>query len=178
MGKINSNQSKSKESEYKRLASIIEFSDDAIISKDLDGKILTWNKGAERIYGYKADEIIGKNIRIILLPDRINEVSEILKKIIQGQKIEHFETKRLCKNKSIIDISLTISPIKNNKNEIIGASTIARDITKQKDAERNLDERINETEKLNKLMVGRELKMIELKEEIKSLKEKLKKYEN
>jgi PAS domain S-box-containing protein len=155
------------------LAGIVESSDDAILSKDFDGKILSWNKGAEKMYGYKADEIIGKNISLLLPEDRPTEVKDILKRIEKGEKIENLETQRKNKDGKVIDISLTVSPIKDENGKINGASSIARNIIKQKQTEKAIKERILETEKFNKLMVGRELKMIELKEEIKRLKEQL-----
>lgn len=164
----------SQEKEAKRkielLAGIVESSDDAILSKDLKGKILSWNFGAEELYGYKAGEIIGKNISILLPSDRPDEIPDILKKVEKGEKIKHFETKRKCKNNSVIDVSLSVSPIKDEYNKIIGASSIARDISEEIKIKEELKERYSESEKFNKLMVGRELKMIELKEEIKKLK--------
>ena len=167
----------SKEKAEKRklnlLADIVENSDNAILSKDLNGKILSWNKGAQKLYGYEANEIVGKNISVLLPESRFDEVKKILKRIENGEKIEHFETERKSKNGKIIQVSLTLSPIKDEDGKIQGASSIARDITKQKQNEKEIQERMEEAEKFNKLMVGRELKMIELKEENKKLKEQL-----
>jgi len=120
------------------LSSIVENSDDAIIGKDLEGVIFYWNNGAQKIYGYAIEEVIGQPVSILIPPDRKNEMSDFLDKIKHSELVEHFETKRLRKDGQIIDVSITISPIKNATREIIGASTIARDITKQKQAEQAL----------------------------------------
>ena len=120
------------------LAAIVESSDDAIIGKTLDGIITSWNKGAENIYGYKDTEAVGKPISILVPPDRQDEVSQFLERIRRGEHVEHYETVRRKKDGREIDISLTISPIKNAEGGIIGASTIARDITEQKSLQRQL----------------------------------------
>jgi PAS domain S-box-containing protein len=116
----------------RRLASIVEFSDDAIISKNLDGVITSWNKGAERVFGYTAEEAIGQPITIAIPRDRRDEECDILARISRGEHIEHFETIRQRKDGSFIPVSLTISPLKNAEGKIVGASKIARDITEQK----------------------------------------------
>jgi PAS domain S-box-containing protein len=113
---------------------IIESSDDAILSKDLEGLILSWNRGAERLFGYTSEEAVGKPVTIIIPPDRLDEEPTILEKIHRGERIEHFETVRQRKDLSLVDISLTISPIRNSRGKIIGASKIARDITELKKA--------------------------------------------
>lgn len=123
-----------------RLAAIVESSDDAMISKTLDGTITTWNKGAERLLGYTAEEAIGKNITLIVPPDRLEEEAEILERLRQGKPIEHFETVRKRKDGSMFDVSLTISPLKDNSGRIVGASKVARDITEKKIAERALQQ--------------------------------------
>ena len=128
------------EENLKRLASIVASSDDAIISKTLDGIILTWNKGAEKIYGYRADEVIGKSISIVVPPDRVDEHAEILTKIKNGEPVDHYLTVHQKKNGSLLNISLTISPIRNKSGTIIGASSIARDFTREKYAEEALRE--------------------------------------
>jgi PAS domain S-box-containing protein len=115
-----------------RLASIVEFSDDAIVSKDLDGVITSWNRGAERLFGYRADEVIGKSITILIPLDRLDEESEILERIGRGARIDHYETLRRRKDGSLVEISLTVSPIKNAEGRIVGASKIARDITERR----------------------------------------------
>lgn len=121
-----------------RLAAIVESSDDAIVSKDLNGIINSWNEGAERILGYAAAEVIGQPITILIPADRQAEETEILSRIRQGQRIEHFETIRRRKDGSLINVSLTVSPIKNEDGEVIGASKIARDITQSKEAQERL----------------------------------------
>jgi PAS domain S-box-containing protein len=118
------------------LAAIIESSDDAIISKDLNGLITSWNRGAERIFGYRAEEVLGKPVRILAPPDRRDEMPAILAKIRRGERVEHFETRRVRKDGKTIDISLTVSPIRDETGHVIGASKIARDITERKTAER------------------------------------------
>lgn len=123
------------------LAFMVESSDDAIIGKSLDGTIQTWNSGAERIYGYTAQEAIGQPISFLTSRDRPNEIPRILDQIRRGERVAHYETVRVRKDGHLIDVSLTISPIKNGTGEIIGASTIARDISLQKQAERKLHTR-------------------------------------
>lgn len=115
-----------------RLAAIVESSDDAIISKDLNGVIHTWNKGAERIFGYTAAEAIGQPVTMLIPSGRINEEPAILEQIRQGRQVEHYETVRQRKDGSLLDISLTISPIKDEAGQIIGASKIARDISERR----------------------------------------------
>src|ERR1700745_3280812 len=114
------------------LASIVESSDDAIISKNLDGIISSWNSGAERVFGYSASEAIGQPITLVIPQDRQSEEREILTRIRRGERIDHFEPVRQHKNGSLIVISLTVSPVKDANGKIVGASKIARDITEQK----------------------------------------------
>jgi PAS domain S-box-containing protein len=117
------------------LAAIVESSEDAIISKTLNGFISSWNDGAKKVFGYTADEIIGQHVTKLIPQDRLEEEPLILQRIQKGESVEHFETKRITKDKRILDISLTISPIRDNSGNIIGASKIARDITNQKQTE-------------------------------------------
>jgi PAS domain S-box-containing protein len=117
------------------LASIVESSDDAIIGKDFDGIIRAWNPGAQRLFGYTAEEAVGQPVMMLLPADRQSEEVEILERIRVGQRIDHYETVRQHKHGSLIDISLTVSPIKNAEGKIIGASKIARDITLHKRAQ-------------------------------------------
>lgn len=119
-----------------RLAAIVESSDDAIASKTLQGIITSWNKGAERLFGYSAEEIIGKHITTIIPEDLRSEEVEIIRKIKKGIRIHHYETVRLHKNGEKIHVSLSISPLKDSTGTIVGASKIARDITKQKKLEK------------------------------------------
>src|SRR6195256_3291917 len=118
-----------------RLASIVESSDDAIVSKDLNGVIASWNRGAERLFGYEAHEIIGKPVTVLIPSDRHDEEPHILERILRGERIDHYETIRRRKDGSLVEISLTVSPVKNAEGEIIGASKIARDITERRRAQ-------------------------------------------
>ena len=120
------------------LASIIETSDDAIISKSLDGVIQSWNTAAERLFGYKADEAIGRHISLVIPPDRVAEEDHIISSLKAGQRVEHFETERLRSDGQRIFVSLTISPIKDADGQVVGASKIVRDVTERKRAEEHL----------------------------------------
>ncbi len=123
------------------LSAIIDSSDDAIISKNLDGVITSWNKSAERLFGYTAEEAIGQTVAALLVPDdRQEEEPEILAKLRKGERVDHVETVRRSKDGSLIDISLTISPVKDHQGRIIGASKVARDITQRKKSEKRLIE--------------------------------------
>jgi PAS domain S-box-containing protein len=115
-----------------RLAAIVASSDDIIVSKTLDGIITSWNRGAEQILGYTADEVIGKHVSILMPPDNKEDTEKILRSIRQGQKVDHYQTKRQTKNGDIIDVSLTVSPIRDESGRIVGASKVGRDITAQK----------------------------------------------
>ncbi len=122
------------------LSAIVDSSDDAIISKDLNGTIMSWNNGAERIFGYSAQEVIGQSIRLLIPPDRQDEEADILRRLSRGQRIEHYQSVRRKKNGQMCDISLTVSPLRDLKGRIFGASKIARDITEEKRAQRALFE--------------------------------------
>lgn len=128
------------------LAAIVESSDDAIISKNLNGTIMSWNAGAERIFGYSAEEAIGQPILMIIPPDRRNEEIEILDKLKRGERINHFQTVRVAKDGREIQLSITISPIHDESGKIIGASKVARDITEQKRMEARLKQTNRELE--------------------------------
>ena len=117
------------------LGAIVESSDDAIVSKNLDGIITSWNRGAERVFGYTAEEAIGRPITIVIPADRRSEEREILTRIGRGERIEHFETVRQRKHGGLIIVSLTVSPVKDADGKIVGASKVARDITEQKRAQ-------------------------------------------
>ncbi|HEX2853370.1 MAG TPA: PAS domain S-box protein [Opitutaceae bacterium] len=118
------------------LASIIDSSDDAIVSKDLNGIITSWNKSAERIFGYTRDEAIGRSVTMLLPPGREAEEQGILERIRRGERVDHFETVRQRKNGQLVDVSVTISPMRDASGQIVGASKIARDITGQKSGDR------------------------------------------
>ena len=123
-----------------RLAAIVESSNDAIISKNLDGIIQSWNAGAERILGYKAEEIVGQSILRLIPPDRQQEETAILSRIRRGERVEHFDTFRMTKDGRLVELSLTVSPVKDSQGKVIGASKVARDITERRRAERAVAE--------------------------------------
>ena len=129
------------------LAEIVNSSDDAIIGKTLDGTIISWNMGAERIYGYTADEAVGKPIAILIPDDRPDELPGIFERLRRGERIDHYQTKRIRKDGKRLTISVTISPVRDSAGTIVGASAIARDITEQEravhDALRTRDEFIS-----------------------------------
>jgi len=129
-----------------QLVAIVASSDDAIISKNLDGIITSWNAGAERLYGYAADEVVGHSISLLVPPDRPNELPQILQRIARRERVEHYETVRVRKDGEHFSVSLTILPIKDEAGNIIGASAIARDITAQKRAEGQLHSLIQTTQ--------------------------------
>src|ERR687891_23571 len=117
------------------LAAIVESSDDAIVSKTLDGIITSWNPAAQRLFGYTAEEVIGRPISILAAPDREDEMPANLERIRRGEKVDRYETVRRRKDGSLVDISLTVSPIRDATGRIVGASKIARDITARKQVE-------------------------------------------
>ncbi len=118
-----------------QLASIVTHSDDAIVSKDLNGIIVSWNRGAERLFGYSPEEIIGKPVTVLIPEDHHDEEPKILDRIRRGEHIDHYETIRRSKDGSLIDISLTVSPVRDGEGRIVGASKIARDITERRRAQ-------------------------------------------
>jgi PAS domain S-box-containing protein len=136
----NISERKEHETEIIRLAAIVESSDDAMVAKSIDGTVLSWNRGAERLYGYEAHEVIGGPISKIFPPDRIDELSEILERLGRGESIVHHESVRRAKNGKLIDVSLSISPIRDAFGVIVGAASITRDVSEQKQAERGLRE--------------------------------------
>lgn len=117
------------------LAAIVSSSDDAILSKDLDGIVTSWNAAAERMYGHSAQEIVGQPVTLLFPPDHHNEFRDIMERIRRGERVEHYETTRVHKDGSLLTVSVTISPIKDSRGTIIGASAIARDISKRKELE-------------------------------------------
>jgi PAS domain S-box-containing protein len=132
---IDISERKRSEEFEQRLASIVEFSDDAIVSKDLDGIIKTWNLGAELLFGYTAEEVIGKSITLLIPMDRRDEECDILSRLRRGERIDHYETVRRRKDGSLVEVSLTVSPLRNAEGRIIGAAKIARDITARRRAQ-------------------------------------------
>jgi PAS domain S-box-containing protein len=123
-----------------RLVSIVESSDDAIISKDLDGTIQTWNAAAERLFGYSPEEAVGRPVTILIPPERRDEEPGILARLRRGERIHHYETVRQHKDGRLIDVSLSVSPMRDGSGQIVGASKIARDISERKEAQRKLQE--------------------------------------
>lgn len=126
------------------LVAIVESSDDAIYGKSLEGNILSWNKGAERMYGYSAAEIVGRHVSALVPPTIPDEIPQILERLGRGERVDHFETLRVRKNKEVFDVSLNVSPVRDASGKIIGASTIARDITEQKKLREELTRRAKE----------------------------------
>lgn len=120
---------------------IIESCDDAILSKDLDGIIRSWNRGAERLFGYVADEAIGHSVMMLVPPERADEEVEILARLRRGERIDHAESVRVAKDGRLLNVSLTVSPLKDSTGQIVGASSIARDITDKIRATEALRER-------------------------------------
>ena len=185
---------KQEEEAKARLAAIVESSDDAIVSKNLGGIITSWNRGAEGMFGYTAEEAIGQSVTMLIPPDRYDEEPHILGRVSRGEKVEHYETVRRRKDGTLINISLSVSPIVDANGKIVGASKIARDITvrRQAEQERNalmnkleeerrrlkeygslLTEKIQELENFHELVIGRELKLEAAEKEIRRLKQEL-----
>lgn len=150
----NLTESKSAEQRLRSLASIVESSDDAIVSKDLDGIIANWNKGAEQIFGYTSEEAIGQPITILIPADRQSEEREILTRIRRGERIDHYETVRRRKDGSLVVVSLTVSPVRNAEGQIIGASKIARDISEQKRSQEQIATLAREAEHRSKNLLA------------------------
>lgn len=132
---VDVSERKSRALAAQRLAAIVESSDDAILSKDLDGTITSWNRGAEQLFGYTGPEAIGQPVTLIIPEDRLDEEPRILARLRRGERIEHFETIRQRKDGSLVDISLTVSPIRADDGTVVGASKIARDISERRQAE-------------------------------------------
>ncbi|MBO9562437.1 MAG: PAS domain S-box protein [Niastella sp.] len=159
------------------LAAIVSSSDDAIISKTMEGLITSWNDAAERIFGYKAAEVIGQPITILIPADRLEEEPAIIERLKKGERVDHFETKRITKDKKILDISLTISPIKSSDGRIIGASKIARDITGQKAAEKLIAEAKEKfKDQLEKTVEQRTSELVHMNEELERSNYELEQY--
>ena len=129
---------KKAEETLQKLASIVEFSEDAILGKNMDGKISSWNRAAEKMYGYTRDEVVGLDLSFLVPPERQAEIAAIMERILSGQPIENLETERLTKAGSVLDVSMSIAPIKDATGHVTGASAIARDITFRKRAEEQL----------------------------------------
>jgi len=159
------------------MAALVESSDDAIIGKTLDGIIRSWNAGAQRLFGYTPGEAIGKPITIIIPPELLDEEKRIIATLRRGERIDHYETQRLTKDRRRVDISLTVSPVRDDTGIVIGASKIARDITERKRSESLLREahvdlqaRIAELARFNSAAVDRESRILALKREVNDLR--------
>jgi PAS domain S-box-containing protein len=135
------------EEAIRMLAAIVESSDDAIIGKTPDGVITSWNAGAERLYGYSAAEVVGKSITILASPDQPDDIAHVLERVLAGEAVQHYETRRMRKDGRSVEVSLGISAIRDREGKIIGVSTIARDITERKHAEQALNNSIEELRK-------------------------------
>jgi len=133
-----------------RLAAVVESSDDAIIGKTLDGTISSWNRGAEKVFGYSSAEAVGKTMRMLIPPERANEEPDILARIGRGESVEHFETVRVRKDGEGIDVSVTISPIRDSSGAIVGVSKVARDISERKRGEQRLADKAEELARSNR----------------------------
>jgi PAS domain S-box-containing protein len=144
------------------MASIVDSSDDAIVSKNLDGIITSWNRGAERVFGYAAEEAIGQPITIVIPKDRQDEERTILTRIRRGERIDHFETVRQRKDGNLILVSLTVSPVKSANGEIVGASKIARDITAQKRSQEQIAVLAREAEHRSKNLLANVIATVQL----------------
>src|SRR6202043_2089141 len=137
------------EARYRGIAANVESSEDAVLTKNLEGIITSWNSGAERLFGYTADEVIGKPVTILIPADRLDEEPQILNRIRRGERVEHFDTVPRRKDGSLVEIGLSISPIRNAAGQVVGASKVARDITERRQAQnqqqlllREMDHRI------------------------------------
>jgi len=134
-----------------RLAAIVESSDDAIIGKTLEGVITSWNQGAQRMYGYSAEEVVGRPISILVPPERSDDVPRILESMRRGERVEHYETERVSKDGRRLHVSVTVSPIKDREGLVVGASVVARDITERKRAEKEIQTRARQQETVAEL---------------------------
>jgi PAS domain S-box-containing protein len=153
------------EQRLRSLASIVESSDDVIVSKNLDGIISSWNKAAERVFGYSAREAIGQPITIVIPENRHSEERDILSRIRRGERIDHFETVRRRRDGSLIIVSLTVSPVKDANGKIVGASKIARDVTEQKRSQELITTLAREAEHRSKNLLSNVIAMVNLSQE-------------
>jgi PAS domain S-box-containing protein len=167
---IDITERKRAEETHARLAAIVESSDDAILGTTLEGIITSWNRGAERIYGYPAEEVVGRPITVLAPPERADEIPAILRKVRRGERVDHYDTLRIRKDGGRIYVSITVSPIRDSKGKVAGVSTVARDITEHKRAEEEI-RRLNET--LERRVAERTAQLAESKNELRDLLGKL-----
>lgn len=139
---IDIDELKTAEDRFAHLSSIVESSEDAILSKDLDGRILSWNSAAQHLYGYSEEETVGRSVELIVPPEKREELKSILQRIRRGEAVRSLETQRICKDGSRRDVSLSVSPMYNRAGQVTGSSAIGRDITRRKRAERRLEEEV------------------------------------
>ncbi len=161
-----------------RLAAIVESSDDAIIGKTLDGTITSWNRGAQNVYGYTAEEVLGRSISILCPQDWGDDVPEILQRIGRGELVEHYDTQRIRKGGEMISVSLSVSPIKNAEGLIVGASTIARDITERKKVEHALQQAMEQLEASSQELSDANEELVVSNEELEAMNEELRNWED
>jgi PAS domain S-box-containing protein len=147
------------------LASIVDSSDDAILSKDMNGIVLSWNKGAENLYGYTAEEVIGKHVSMLTRRERVDEIESIMETLKRGERIDHYETVRVKKDGTLMDVSLTISPVLDSSGRVIAASAIARDITFRKRIEA---ERVELLEQISQSLVQKNILLQEVHHRVKN----------
>ncbi len=157
---------------YSRLAAIVDSSNDAIVSMDTSNAILSWNKSAELMYGYKSSEVITKSITILWPKEDQADANNLIEQALEKLPVKDYETVHIKKDGTKIYASLTLSPIKDEMDLVSGLSMISRDITEKKLSEEKLN-KYDEVSRLNRLMVDREVKMVELKQRIKDLEDKL-----
>lgn len=155
------------------MAAIAESSEDAIVLRTMEGTIIGWNASAERMFGYKASEAIGQPARFLMPADHADDERQMLERLRKGQRPKHFETVRVRKDGSYVDVSESISPIKDESGRLIGIAQILRDMTERKQWEDALQEKIRDLELFHDMAVTRELKLIELEKELERLKEQL-----
>ena len=161
------------EEKVQNLADVVESSNDAIITKSLEGIITSWNKGAEKIYGYNSEEVIGKNISILVPSSLKNEISDLIEKIIQGKQILHYDTLRVKKNGALINVSITLSPIMDSSKKLVAISTISRDITESKKAEEKMQELLSELQSSSEELTSSNEELQATSEELKTSNEEL-----
>jgi PAS domain S-box-containing protein len=151
---VNLTDQQAKEEAARRYVAIVESSNDAIVAKDLNGIITAWNPGAERLFGYTADEAIGRSVTMLIPPDHADEEPMILARIRLGERVEHYETTRRRKDGSLVDVSLTVSPIRDGRGQVVGASKIARDVTERRRVEEQRQLRLREMDHRAKNMLA------------------------
>jgi PAS domain S-box-containing protein len=157
---------KTAERRLAELAAIVEHADESIIGKNLDGVITSWNRGAEKTFGYHESEMLGRNIGVLVPPDRADELAHILAQLRAGQRIERLETIRIRKDGQAINMSLTIAPLRNAAGDVVAASTVGRDITTRKRAEEKVQQQLRELQHWHDVTLNREGRILELKREV------------